>query len=202
MRRVILIAAALQLLPTALLGQGNDRSEEARRRNECRFAAQVILHGQPANERESAMRQLSACPEEGPLAAVELWRNAPSDTAGVAAVRWATHELRDQRLVDVLFEVAGDAGRARVTRKVAMLQLISYAEPADATLLAHLEPSTRHAWVAASLSHPVRHVEGAVPIQASYRDEALSFFRLLAETDSDPSVRYAAGVLARKLDGV
>lgn len=199
MRYVIIVAAAMQLLPSGLSAQNAQRGE-AHRRSDCRYAEQVIVSGQPDHQLDWALEQLSSCPDNGPVVAGDLWRNAPSDTAGVARIRWVTHELRDQRLVDVLFEVAGDAARARVTRKTAMLQLLTYAEPRDATLLSHLEPSDDYVWVAASLSHPVQHLDGAVPLGPTFRTDLRSFFRRVEQGDPDPSVRHGGGVLADVLD--
>jgi hypothetical protein len=199
MRYLIVLAAAVPLLPSGLAAQ-NTQSGEAHRRTDCRYAEQVIVSGQPGHQLDWALEQLSSCPDNGPVVAGDLWRNAPSDTAGVARIRWVTHELRDQRLVDVLFEVARDAARARVIRKTAMLQLLTYAEPRDATFLSQLEPSDDYTWAAATLSHPVQHLDGAVPLRPTFRSDLLGFFRAVEQSDPDPSVRYAGRVLAEVLD--
>jgi hypothetical protein len=108
--------------------------------------------------------------------------------------------LRDQRLADALLEIAGDAGRPSVVRTTAMLHLLSYAEPSDATRLDDLVPSDGYTWATADLAHPIRHQDGTVPLRATYRDELGAFFRQVEEADPDPSMRYAGGVLAAALD--
>lgn len=204
MRSFIMLAAigVLGAVPPAH-AQQSEVSERAILQADCRLAAQVLTHGQPANKRDWAMAMLPRCPLEGASAAAQLWADPATDSVGLYRLRQATQHTRDQRVVNSLMRAARAATNPPLVRKVAMLQLYTYLDPADATSLEILDPANdRGGRVISRLSHPVTLRDGPQPLSASYREELIQFYRSLAESDPDPDMRYAAGVLLRNAEWV
>lgn len=182
--------------------QQEEASTRAQHDAECRLAAQVLTQARPANERERAMATLPRCPIEGADAAARLWYEPPSDTMGLYRLRQATQHTRDQRVVNALMRAARSASHPPLVRKFAMLQLLTYLDPSDATLLETLDPANYRGRVISRVSHPVTLRDGPQPLSDSYQEELIEFYRSLAENDADPAIRYAAGVLLRNAEEV
>lgn len=97
---------------------------------------------------------------------------------------------------------AGNSANPPLVRKFAMLRLLTYLDPRDATTLRLLDPSNNRGRTAAHSTHPVTLHDGPEPLRASYREELIEFYRSLAEADPDPGMRHAAGVLLATAEDV
>lgn len=197
----VLTAGLFLALP--LNAQNEEVALNAKRRNECRLAAQVLDTGHPRPHREWALRYISRCENEGPAVLAAQWRNAPVAGAELEAIVWSSLRLRDARLYDQLRATAADHSRPSSMRVAAMLVLARYTDPRNAIWLSDLVPpdSIRRIPLVLSSSTGFYPITGEVPLSGSIAPQVLALLDEVAAARSkeEAPVWYAAAVLAKRL---
>lgn len=123
-----LATGALLLVSGPLVAQADERTE-ARLRNDCRLAAQVIRTGNPAPHRDWAYGVISQCAQSGPAVIAAAWRQPPNDEPTVQRLVWATARLRTRCVFAAVANAARERRNSLLVRTYAMEMLYSFAKP-------------------------------------------------------------------------
>ncbi len=201
--RFTVIAIAMVLAHVyPVWAQDADPSLQARHRNNCRLAAQVLETGHPHTHRRWALGRIAGCAVEGPVVLASLWRGIPAGDEVAPLVR-ASLRLRDARLYQQLRETAIDRSRPGEVRAAAMLVLTRYTNRQNAVWLSDLVPPdsiTRIRLVNAS-TIGFEQVQGSSPLNEPIAAPILALLDGIAaaRATEDRVVWYAAAVLAKRL---
>lgn len=179
-------------------GQGQSERDDARIRNDCRLAAQILTMGQPNPRYGWARDIISKCDESGGAALAALWRSVAADSAELVHVVYSTSRLRDQRVLDEIVTVAQDQARPAVVRLSAFQVLVSYYKPGAHIPLRWLRQPPFGSPL--GVVTEFRATEGASPLGPATRDVIHTLMRKLAESEPDPTVRNAARFLAEAFE--
>lgn len=203
--RSFLVAALLCLAVVPAWGQGNDVSREAHRRNQCRLAAQVLTHGQPADKRAWAQEYITRCGDEGPAVLARQWQEVGDDSAQVVALVIGSPRIRDARIYNALRTIAEDRERPERVRVGAMIVLAKYVDPQIGIGYPDLRAPSgeirRIPLVLNWLTH-AGQIAGTHPLPGPVSQEVLATLQRIAASrqTEDRAVWYAAAVLARRVE--
>lgn len=122
-RRTALTAALLVLAASPVFAQYPaqrwDGYRDVHHRNDCRLAAQILTHGQPANKREWAMSFIRGCGPLGGEAIGHLFRRhraAEKRTPELEEVTLMATRMTDRSIYEAAMEIAQDPTAGTVAR--------------------------------------------------------------------------------------
>lgn len=98
---------------------------QVKHRNNCRLAAQVLLHGQPAVKRDWALRYIGSCPQQQQVV-VDMWQDPPAETEELDRLFELSRKVKDERIFRRAVEVAEDPTEHSELRVTALAVLGSY----------------------------------------------------------------------------
>lgn len=186
---------ALPLLATAVGAQDSDSSYEARKRNQCRLAVQVIETGQPAPKYEWALSLIRICTEEGGPALAAAWRSAPEDAAKLLPLVVTTEQVDDRAAMNAVLGAARNPANPSAVRFASIVVLTTYADPTATLMFADLAEPTGVIGSRADFTQ----IPGASPLTVADRDHLVDVLEQIGESDGDPSIREAASSVAAEL---
>lgn len=178
--------------------QGQAQPDSVKRRNDCRLAAQVVSHGQPANRREWALRLLPDCGSDGGRAvasALASFRNGAGSREHLEQLVMLTSVLHDATVFRTVLSIAVDPSADGVARiqalRVLYFQLSRGAVDPYESFLA------RRGYIEVPLSDYPYTLGESLPANAAVqvRDAATV---VIKDASSDADVRAAA----RKVYGI
>ena len=143
-------------------------------RDECLAASGAVRLRDPGGF-ESAVRILSGCVEDGPLALGALWSSPPADSASRAALVRSTATLRDRRLFESVKSVAGGRAVSSELRFQAIDVLVRYFDPSLSVVRWRGKLTTMQ------IDHAPETVKGQQPLDSS--GVRLEVIRALQETE-------------------
>jgi hypothetical protein len=196
-RRVI-ASAFLIAIGTRAGAQANRDSIE--RRDDCRFAAQVVSTGHPASWADWAFAIIGNCGSEGIQAfagGIASMRSSV-DTGFLASLSQQARYYRDGGIFAAALSVAGDPAASELARVYALLTMQGIIRPRSANTYAEAtteidtngEPKCTRLGI--DYSHqPVR--PGVTPLPADYEEQVEALARRLqADAGAPPLVRAVA----------
>ena len=190
----ILLLGAVGSAALAAPVAAQSEQEDAHHRNDCRFASQILLTGNPAPHYAWALDVIRRCDKTGPSALAAVWRDPPADSVMQEQLVFASYMLRDARITDAAVGTLENAAAPRLLRLNALRVLAGHLEPA---FLIGIRDLTRvDSDTVRSLFPTVDHITvrtGAVPVDAGTITDVM---RVLAETRNVPD-RILAGAAAR-----
>lgn len=200
----IIACLAITGVITPAVGAAQDRSvdpAEIRHRNDCRLAAQVLTHGQPAKKRSWAMNLISSCPEHAGPALATLWREATEDTLALQALFWRSYYVRDHRIYEAASQVLRDEGNPPLVRLTAMGVLASYYDPHTILDLEQMQVPSEHNpqwWPAWAYLADEGGVPGSEPLEPETETSTMDLVREIAGSDPNAMLRDNAQALLRR----
>ncbi|HEX8394550.1 MAG TPA: hypothetical protein VF665_19540 [Longimicrobium sp.] len=190
-------------MPCAAQQNSRDAGVEARIRNECRLASQVLRARHPATKLQWAAELAPFCPASGPQALAGWWRAVPDGPAEFDDLTRASMKVRDGELYSALLGIAGDPARPARVRVAAMLVLSKYVNPGTGVWLTDLVPpdSIRRIPMALGSTTYTSYAQGHVPMPTGISPQILALLeRIAADRSGQPrEVWYAAGMLAKRV---
>lgn len=186
--------------------QGHD--EEAwlvQRRNECRLAQQVLVHGQPANKKDWALGQINSCGAlggESLAAAIPQYRTVSAPGGEMEKLVQSAAYLTDGNIFNAALMLAADeraAGAARVQAiRIAYHQLNpSVYQSYEAFLTNPLETRIVHSGSITSEAPPL-----GTPLPGDALERAMRVLHRILATPSAPQhVHQAAMYLLDDVEG-
>lgn len=192
---------------TNVSGQGNDRPEEVRLRNDCRLAAQVLQTGHPAPKTAWAMEMIASCAIDGPPILAYLWSQPSLDSARAERVLDASSRLRDQRIAGAALHAAQTTSNPEAVRLAGVILLVRYIDPHAGLAVPLLVPPT--GWrpgmhvrsiPLGSSPHAIPQLTGDAPLPSDFADKALAALGVLGAGDPNPRVQWAATGLVRRFE--
>jgi hypothetical protein len=203
MRRLTLAAALAVFGAVPVAAQHIDRRAEARHRNQCRLAGQVLTTGHPEPKREWARRYVTSCREEAPAFFAAEWARVEGDTARLGDLVFDSGRIRDERLYQALRNVVADRSRPELARIGAMLVLARYVDPYNAVWFSDLQPpvgEVRYIPLVLSSSTHGNQLNGARPLGSVGAPVLAALREVATRKDDEPlAVWYAAEVLAKRV---
>jgi hypothetical protein len=214
MLRMLMIMAVALLGLGASPAAGQDHESRPKReredvhlRNDCRLAVQVLTDGQPADKREWALGTIARCDESGPPVLARMWQQVAADSASVGNLIYRSVGLRDRRLYDVVFAIAGDRSVPALKRAAALHLLGRWAEPGFILVYRPFfapgyEPAERRGGVSGVtfvfIDHDTQN-EGAEPLPATIKADVLQLARDIAAMEPNYRLRAAADVFLKTI---
>jgi hypothetical protein len=198
MKKMTFLAGGLMLWNTAASAQRLPEAADARLRNDCRLASQVLTTGEPHTKKPWALSTIGSCPESGPPALAAAWRRIDTDTAGLTQLYVQSRDMRDQRLFDAAVAGASDAHRPRLIRLLMVSLLVTYVDPHDAIRIRHILSDSDAGGENRCIRSRTAHAsgrDGAVPLAPDASSRLQHLVESLAANDPDPQIRFAAGCL-------
>ena len=191
----------------SISAQGNEQSEEVRRRNECRQAMMVVERGRSRPQLEESLRVVVGCGDRGSVEAlVSLWDSVDEAMLTDDLEKRLLNSslgLRDQRIFEALLDVAASGERAIAIRYLAFETLYSYATVHGVMRPDLLERGDRCAGVGdervcdslPAVSGIGVFETGSQPVAETARADLIQLMEFLQTSDGDEQVRRAAGVM-------
>jgi hypothetical protein len=204
LRRNVIFVSLILGSATCAIQQGHgEAATNARIRNECRQAAQIIRTGRPAPRLTWAAERIPECTDVGPAALGTRWRMISGNADDLEALTLATMRVRDGALYSALLAVAASRSRPPQVRVAAMLALAKLTNPGIGIPLNFLEPPDTIRWIpmaAGSTTHSP-YALGPIPMPLGFRRQVLALLeQLTADRAGQPrEVWYAAGMLAQRV---
>jgi hypothetical protein len=181
--------------------------EDVHLRNDCRLAVQVLTRGEPANKREWALDTIDHCDESGPPVLARMWRQVAADSASVGHMIYRSVRLRDQRVYDVVFDIARDPSVPALKRAAALYLLGRWAHPGFSLPFRQFfapdyEPAEWHGGVSGvtfrSIDHDTQHT-GAEPLAATIKADVLRLARDIAANEPNYRLRATADLFVKTI---
>jgi hypothetical protein len=181
--------------------------EDVHLRNDCRLAVQVLTHGQPATKREWALDTIDQCDESGPPVLARMWRQVAADSASVGHMVYRSVRLRDQRVYDVVFDIARDPSVPALKRAAALYLLGRWAHPGFSLPFRQFfapdyEPAEWRGGVSgvtfSFIDHDTQH-PGAKPLPETIKADVLRLARGIAANDPNYRLRATADLFVKTI---
>lgn len=152
---------------------------------DCRLAAQVLTHGEPAGKRDWALDIIQSCPQAKDVIP-RLWSDVPTDDEEIEGLFHLSRQVRDGRIYEAAYSIATDPARQPLLRVVALGVLGSYVVP-DLYMHLPLEPVTgseplRYNNIWSRIDHWSQR-DGSVPFPADAEERIHSLVADLADPE-------------------
>jgi hypothetical protein len=163
-------------------------------RDECRLANQVLTQGQPANQRDRALRIITTC---GPLGGVTIGqllrdhRHEGAWTEGLEEVVRLTADLADRSIYNSAVEIAADPAAGTAARVQALRVLYYQITPGSLDPYESFLPDTRRSYV--------RMLHGPAIGEPLPPDAVHELFTLASGIAADPATNDTVRSAATKL---
>ena len=196
----LLAGLLLTATTSALPAQASDRPDEVHRRNDCRKARQILVHGQPAKEVAWALSVVGMCDDvqETLAEALEEHRADVDQSVALEGIVLVTVETIDRQVFETALSIATDPGAGVVGRIQAIRVLFNQMRPmtvgvtfedfVDGTPVSFL-----------SSSEPPSEIE---PLPADFREQMVAALSGVENDEGAPTdVRNAAREVRLEAEG-